>query len=46
MLPINEIIRFVFSKNYLIINEDIKLNKDILLGYYEDNNKYAINKLI
>ena len=28
-LAVNEIIRFVFSKNYLIINEDIKWNKDI-----------------
>ena len=32
----------MFSKNYLIINEDIKWNKDILLGYYKDNNNMQL----
>ena len=43
-LAVNKITRFVLSKNYLIINEDIRLNKDILLRYYEDNkNMQLIN---
>ena len=44
-LAVNKIIRFMLSKNYLIINENIGLNKDILLGYYEDNKSLQLINL-